>query len=153
MLMYTTQCLLLTESVRTQNPGGSQVQLQLHADIICYYCAGGHSEEPGSAGLGGRRRQRPGEAVIPARSPRHARQDSRQGFYSYSSLSAFGPDQCVVGIRIGFNQCWGSGSVARIRMFLGLIDPDPDPLVRAQRYVSGSGSFYHQAKIVRKTKP
>jgi hypothetical protein len=32
-------------------------------------------------------------------------------------------------------------------MFLGL--PDPDPLV--QRYGSGSGSFYHHAKIVRKT--
>ncbi len=35
---------------------------------------------------------------------------------------------------------------SRIRMFLGL--PDPDPLVRS-RY--GSGSFFHQAKIVRKT--
>jgi hypothetical protein len=31
-------------------------------------------------------------------------------------------------------------------MFLGLLDPDPDPLVK--RYVSGS--FYNQAKIVRK---
>jgi hypothetical protein len=31
--------------------------------------------------------------------------------------------------------------------FLGLLDPDPDPL--RKRY--GSGSFYHQAKIVRKT--
>jgi hypothetical protein len=32
-------------------------------------------------------------------------------------------------------------------MFLGLLDPDPDPLVK--RY--GSGSFYHKAKTVRKT--
>ncbi len=31
----------------------------------------------------------------------------------------------------------------------GLLDLDPDPLVK--RYGSGSGSFYHQAKIVRKT--
>jgi hypothetical protein len=31
-------------------------------------------------------------------------------------------------------------------MFLGL--PDPDPLVRGMG--SGSGSFYHQAKIVKK---
>ncbi len=35
--------------------------------------------------------------------------------------------------------------IHRIHMFLGLLDPDPDPLVR------GYGSFYHQAKIVRKT--
>jgi hypothetical protein len=34
-------------------------------------------------------------------------------------------------------------------VFLGLQDPDPDPLVK--RYGSGSGSFYHHAKIVRKT--
>jgi hypothetical protein len=34
----------------------------------------------------------------------------------------------------------------RIHMFLGL--QDPDPLVRG--YGSGSGSFYHQAKIVKK---
>jgi hypothetical protein len=143
--MYTTQCLLLTESVRTENPGGSQVQLQLHADVICYYCAGGHSKEPGSAGLGGRWRQRRGEAVLPARSPRHARQDSWQASYFYSSLSAFVLDQCVVWIRIGFNQCCGSvpydfgppgsgsGSISH----------------RYRTYVSGS--FSHQAKIVRKT--
>jgi hypothetical protein len=37
--------------------------------------------------------------------------------------------------------------VLRIHMFLGLLDPDP--LVK--RYGSGSGFFYHQAKIVRKT--
>jgi hypothetical protein len=37
----------------------------------------------------------------------------------------------------------------RIRMFLGILDPDPDPLVRGTK--SGSGSFYHQAKRVRKT--
>ncbi len=44
----------------------------------------------------------------------------------------------------------------RIHMFLGL--PDPDPHVfgppgsgsTSQRYGSGSGSFYHHAKIVRK---
>ncbi len=37
--------------------------------------------------------------------------------------------------------------IHRIHMFLGL--PDPDPL---ERYgSSGSGSFYHHAKIVRKT--
>jgi hypothetical protein len=34
-------------------------------------------------------------------------------------------------------------------MFLGLTDPHPDPLVT--KYGSGSGSFHHQAKIVRKT--
>jgi GTPase SAR1 family protein len=34
----------------------------------------------------------------------------------------------------------------RIYMFLGLLDPDPDPLVK----IVGCGSFYHQAKIVRK---
>jgi len=28
-----------------------------------------------------------------------------------------------------------------VRMFLGILDPDPDPLVRV-----GSGSYYHQAK-------
>ncbi len=38
--------------------------------------------------------------------------------------------------------------ICRIRMFLGLPDPDPDPLVQD---TYGSGSFYHQAKIVRKT--
>ncbi len=38
--------------------------------------------------------------------------------------------------------------IRRIRMFLGLPDPDPDPLVQG---TYGSGSFYHQAKIVRKT--
>ncbi len=37
--------------------------------------------------------------------------------------------------------------VLRIRIFLSLLDPDPDPLVRG----SGSGSFYHQVKIIRKT--
>ncbi len=36
--------------------------------------------------------------------------------------------------------------VLRIRI-QGLLDPDPDPLVRG----IGSGSFHHQAKIVRKT--
>jgi hypothetical protein len=34
-------------------------------------------------------------------------------------------------------------------MFLGL--PDPDPLVRGMDLDPGSGSFYQQAKIVRKT--
>jgi hypothetical protein len=29
----------------------------------------------------------------------------------------------------------------RIHMFLGFMDPDPNPL--SQRYGSGSGSFYH----------
>ncbi len=28
------------------------------------------------------------------------------------------------------NQCCGSGSEHRSHMFLGLLDPDPDPLVR-----------------------
>jgi hypothetical protein len=37
--------------------------------------------------------------------------------------------------------------IHRIHMFLGL--PDPDPLFRGT-YGSGSGSFYHHAKIVRK---
>jgi hypothetical protein len=32
----------------------------------------------------------------------------------------------------------------RIHMFFGLLDPDLDPLIR-------SGSFYHQAKLIRKT--
>ncbi len=36
----------------------------------------------------------------------------------------------------------------RILMFLGL--PDPHPVV-SHKYGSGSGSFHHQAKIVRKT--
>jgi hypothetical protein len=36
----------------------------------------------------------------------------------------------------------------RIRMFLSLLDPDSDPLV-GTRY--GSGSFYNQTKIVKKT--
>jgi hypothetical protein len=35
-------------------------------------------------------------------------------------------------------------------MFLGLLDPDPDPLVRGMD-PGGSGSFYHQANILRKT--
>jgi hypothetical protein len=40
--------------------------------------------------------------------------------------------------------------IRRIRMlFLGLLDPDP--LVRRYGSGSGSGSFYHTAKIVRKT--
>jgi hypothetical protein len=34
-------------------------------------------------------------------------------------------------------------------MFLGLPDPDPDPLIGGNG--SGSASFYHQAKTVRKT--
>jgi hypothetical protein len=38
-------------------------------------------------------------------------------------------------------------------MFLGLLDQDPDPLVRGMDlgFGSGSGSFYQQAKIIRKT--
>ncbi len=38
-------------------------------------------------------------------------------------------------------------------MFLGLLDPDPDQLVRGMDPdpALGSGSFYHQTKIVRKT--
>jgi hypothetical protein len=39
--------------------------------------------------------------------------------------------------------------ICRIRKFLGLTDLEPDTLVGARRY--GSGSFSHQAKIVRKT--
>jgi hypothetical protein len=39
--------------------------------------------------------------------------------------------------------------VRRIRMFLGLLDLDP--LVRGYGSGSGSGSFYHQAKVVLKT--
>jgi hypothetical protein len=38
--------------------------------------------------------------------------------------------------------------IRRIHMFLGLLNPD---LLVRDRYESGSGSFYHQAKIVRKT--
>jgi len=38
--------------------------------------------------------------------------------------------------------------IRRIHMFLGL--SDPDPLVRASESGAGSGSFYHQAKIVPK---
>jgi hypothetical protein len=41
--------------------------------------------------------------------------------------------------------------IHRIHMFLDLLDPDPDPLVRGLDPGSGSGSFYHHAKIVRKT--
>jgi hypothetical protein len=40
--------------------------------------------------------------------------------------------------------------IRRIHMFLGLLDPDSDPLVRGMD-PAGSGSFYHQEKIVRKT--
>jgi hypothetical protein len=36
--------------------------------------------------------------------------------------------------------------IRRIHMFLGLLDPDPDPLVRGT-----DPDSYHQAKIVRKT--
>jgi hypothetical protein len=39
--------------------------------------------------------------------------------------------------------------IHRIHMFLGL--PDPDPSVRGMDPDPGSGSFYHQAKKVRKT--
>jgi hypothetical protein len=39
--------------------------------------------------------------------------------------------------------------IHRIHMFLGLQDPDPDPLVRGMDPVPDS--FYHHAKIVRKT--
>jgi hypothetical protein len=35
------------------------------------------------------------------------------------------------------------------RMFLGLLDQDPEPLVRGTD-TDGSGSFYHQVKLVRK---
>jgi hypothetical protein len=41
--------------------------------------------------------------------------------------------------------------IRRIRMFLGLLNADPDPLIRGTGYGSGSGSFYHLAIIVRKT--
>ncbi len=37
--------------------------------------------------------------------------------------------------------------IPRIRMFLGLLDPDPEVLGGTD---PESGSFYHQAKIVRK---
>ncbi len=37
----------------------------------------------------------------------------------------------------------------RIRKFLGLLDPEPDPLVGGTDH--GSGSFHHQPKIVIKT--
>jgi hypothetical protein len=39
----------------------------------------------------------------------------------------------------------------RIYMFLVLLDPDPDPLARDTDPAPGSGSFYHQAKNVKKT--
>jgi serine/threonine protein kinase len=39
----------------------------------------------------------------------------------------------------------------RIHVFLGLLDPDPDLVRGMDPDGSGSGSFYHQAKIVRKT--
>ncbi len=46
--------------------------------------------------------------------------------------------------------------IRQIRMFLGLLDPDPDPLVRGMDpdplvRDAGSGSFYHLAKKVKKT--
>ncbi len=44
---------------------------------------------------------------------------------------------------------WSVPVLLWIRMFLGLLDPDP--LVKRTRSGSGSGSFYRQAKIVRKT--
>ncbi len=37
--------------------------------------------------------------------------------------------------------------IRRIHMFLGLLDPDPDPLVRG----TDPDPFYHQEKIARKT--
>jgi hypothetical protein len=49
------------------------------------------------------------------------------------SLLSFFPFASVLQIRIRFR---------RIHMFLGLLDPNPDPLVK--KY--GSGSSYHQAK-------
>jgi hypothetical protein len=72
-----------------------------------------------------------------------------------------GPKTCGSGgSRSGFGS--GSGTVIEnnikvmkqywgmwIRMFLGLLDPDP--LVQRYRYGSGSDSFCHRAKIVRKT--
>jgi hypothetical protein len=36
-------------------------------------------------------------------------------------------------------------------MFLGLADPDPDTVIQRYGSRSGSGPFYQQAKIVRKT--
>ncbi len=36
-------------------------------------------------------------------------------------------------------------------MFLGLPDPHPDPILLSHKYGSSSGSFYHQAKIIRYT--
>jgi hypothetical protein len=59
-----------------------------------------------------------------------------------SPVNGGGDDQLVesISLRIRIR-------IRRIRMFLGLLDPDPDPC--SQRY--GSGSFYHQSKIVRKT--
>jgi hypothetical protein len=36
-------------------------------------------------------------------------------------------------------------------MFLGFSDPHPDPLATSTDPASGSGSFHHQVKIVRKT--
>jgi hypothetical protein len=42
--------------------------------------------------------------------------------------------------------------IHRIHMFLGLLDPDPGPIVRyGSGPGSGSRSFFHQAKIVIKT--
>jgi hypothetical protein len=37
----------------------------------------------------------------------------------------------------------------RIKLILGFLDPDPDPAVRGKDQ-AGSGSFYNQAKIVKK---
>ncbi len=52
----------------------------------------------------------------------------------------------VLRIRIGIR-------IRKSRMFLGFLDPVPDPFVKRYGSGSGSGSFIHQAKIVRRLIP
>ncbi len=68
--------------------------------------------------------------------------------YFWFVLHILSQDQKFFNVRQCSRQCCGSGSAGSV-CFLGLLDPDPKPLVRGTE--SGFGSFYNQAKIVRKT--
>jgi hypothetical protein len=72
--------------------------------------------------------------------------ESRHG--PTGSLLLWGANQSVLGIRIRIRIC------IRIRIFFALPDlhlDSVDWLVITHKYGSGSGSFHHQAKKVRKT--
>ncbi len=108
--------------IRVKHPKAQHWIFRYLVHVLCVRLGRGHREERAAvrgpeAGGPGRRGQ------DPSHDPRRDHLGG-QGQYSHQSS----PLLTKSGSR--FKQCCGSGSFRRIRMFLSLLDPDPDPLVR-----------------------